>query len=224
MEEYTEQFIEQLAKRGRILLLGGMAVIAHGLARVTKDIDIWLEPFATPGEWSDVVQDILAALPGTQTYDLRNQIVVKHSEIVKLAERDSVIRIIGLDRPLDIFRVPHNLEVNDFDAVWERAKMQISSMRVPDEIDLLVTKEETDRPHDIADISFLEDKVRRYLSDVLKTCSYDDAKNIFARYADHETCRASLKNTDSNVRDLGLNLLQEWAKSGDPFALEILKK
>ena len=224
MEEYTEQFIEQLAKRGRILLLGGMAVIAHGLARVTKDIDIWLEPFATPGEWSDVVQDILATLPGTQTYDLRNQIVVKHSEIVKLAERDSVIRIIGLDRPLDIFRVPHNLEVNDFDAVWERAKMQISSMRVPDEIDLLVTKEETDRPHDIADISFLEDKVRRYLSDVLKTCSYDDAKNIFARYADHETCRASLKNTDSNVRDLGLNLLQEWAKSGDPFALEILKK
>ncbi len=39
MEEYTEQFIEQLAKRGHILLLGGMAVIAHGLGRVTKDID-----------------------------------------------------------------------------------------------------------------------------------------------------------------------------------------
>jgi hypothetical protein len=97
MEKTVEQFIEQLAIRARVLMIGGLAVIAHGLSRATKDADIWLEP-------------------------------------------------------LD-----------------------------------------------------------------------NEALTIFERYADHITCGAALQNPDLSVRELGLNLLKEWAEKGDPFAVEVLK-
>jgi hypothetical protein len=34
-------FIRRLADLHRVILLGGMAVIAHGRSRHTKDFDIW---------------------------------------------------------------------------------------------------------------------------------------------------------------------------------------
>ena len=97
MEESSEQFLEELGGRGRILLLGGVAVIAHGLARATRDVDIWLEPFSTIDEWSGVVIDVLASFPKAQPYDLRKKISITHAEISKVVDRDRVIRIIGLD-------------------------------------------------------------------------------------------------------------------------------
>jgi hypothetical protein len=45
-------FIRELAARHRVILLGGMAMIAHGLTRQTKDFDIWLEPFSGAQEWA----------------------------------------------------------------------------------------------------------------------------------------------------------------------------
>ena len=40
----TDRFIRQLAQAHRVLTLGGVAVIAHGLDRNTHDGDIWLDP------------------------------------------------------------------------------------------------------------------------------------------------------------------------------------
>ncbi len=45
-------FIRELAARHRVILLGGMAMIAHGLTRQTEDFDIWLEPFSGAQEWA----------------------------------------------------------------------------------------------------------------------------------------------------------------------------
>lgn len=220
----VEQFIECLSKRGRIVMLGGLAVIAHGLARSTKDADIWLEPFSNEEEWSKVLENVLTGFQGIQPYDLRERRAIKRLEIENVVARDGVIRITGLDRPLDVFRIPHNFETKDFDEIWERAIVGISPIRVPDEIDLLISKEQTSRPQDIADISFLEEKARRRLCRVLTTCSYDKAASMFKRYTDHVTCRAALQNTDSKVCDLALGLLKQLAQSGDPFSVEILKE
>ena len=35
----ADVFIDELAARGRVLVLGGLAVIAHGLTRSTRDAD-----------------------------------------------------------------------------------------------------------------------------------------------------------------------------------------
>ena len=40
-----------LTRRHRVLLLGGLAVIAHGHSRHTKDADVWLDPMASPNVW-----------------------------------------------------------------------------------------------------------------------------------------------------------------------------
>ena len=44
MATTVEKFLESLTENFRIILLGGLAVVAHGLPRTTKDADIWLEP------------------------------------------------------------------------------------------------------------------------------------------------------------------------------------
>ena len=38
----AQEAVVFLANRRRVVLLGGMAVILHGLSRSTKDYDIWL--------------------------------------------------------------------------------------------------------------------------------------------------------------------------------------
>lgn len=39
----SEEFLTRLGDRSRVLLLGGLAVIAHGLSRTTEDADVWLD-------------------------------------------------------------------------------------------------------------------------------------------------------------------------------------
>ena len=41
----SQEAVGFLASKRRTVLLGGMAVILHGLSRNTKDYDIWLDPF-----------------------------------------------------------------------------------------------------------------------------------------------------------------------------------
>ena len=223
MQRNVEEFVEKIAERGRILMLGGLAIIAHGLSRSTKDMDIWLEPFLSEKEWCAVLEDVMSVFPDAELFDLRNWCVVPQSEMLNIVDRDGLVRVIGLDRPLDIFRIPNNLEIEDFNDVWGRSIVGAGKIRIPDEIDLLVTKEYTSRSQDIADISFLEDKVRKRFSGVLEKCLCDEAVLIFKRYADHETCRAALKNPDSKVQALALSVLRDLAKEGDPFSAEIIK-
>ena len=82
MEKTVEQFIEQLAIRARVLMIGGLAVIVHGLSRATKDADIWLEPLDTEEKWVDLVKTVLEIFQDLQAYDLKNQRVGKGGRVV----------------------------------------------------------------------------------------------------------------------------------------------
>lgn len=143
-------------------------------------------------------------------------------EVSGVVECDGVVRIVGLDRPLDVFRHPHNLDIEDFDAIWQRGAMLDNGFRLPDEIDLLLTKENTSRAQDAADLAFLEAKIRNRLMRELAACELERAREIFDRYVDHETCRAALLNPREQVQELARTTLKDMAASGDPFAREIL--
>ena len=72
-----------------------------------------------------------------------------------------MVRVIGASQPLDIFRDPNELDISEFDDVWNRAAALDDGTRVPDVIDLLFTKQATGRDKDMQDIAFLEAKAER---------------------------------------------------------------
>ena len=49
----TREFISALTERHRVIVIGGLAVIAHGFNRPTKDADVWLDPMETPEAWAE---------------------------------------------------------------------------------------------------------------------------------------------------------------------------
>jgi hypothetical protein len=51
----TESLTRELAANHRVILLGGLAVISHGLERMTCDADVWLDPMLDATQWSAVV-------------------------------------------------------------------------------------------------------------------------------------------------------------------------
>ena len=225
MENTAEKFIEDLASRARIILIGGLAVIAHGFSRTTKDADIWMEPCTDNGQFSEILLSALNPKSKLSFYDLRNQSVIKDrtaENIESTIEKDSVIRIIGLDRPVDVFRIPNNMDADEFDNIWSRSKDISKNIRVLDEVDLLLTKEGAGRSHDLADITFLESKIRKSYCDELKSADYARVLSLFSRYYDYATCGAALENKNKEVRQLSIKYLNELKDSGDPFAIEIL--
>lgn len=44
MPRTVEEVVTQLASQDRVVMLGGLAVIAHRLSRPTKGTDVWLDP------------------------------------------------------------------------------------------------------------------------------------------------------------------------------------
>lgn len=215
----SESFIAELTKPHRALLLGGLAVIAHGLERATRDVDIWLDPLTDTRAWCQTVVDILSRFTSAHPYDLRQKRKVNTVEMPLITDRDGVIRIAGLDRPLDIFRTPNNFNASDFTVVWNRSLALGGSenLRLPDEVDLLLTKEDTRRPHDVADISFLQEKVRQRYRLVLPMCDPKDGRTILDRYADHVLLHAAMQNPHSELREYAAQLLKELNPKGDPF-------
>ena len=220
----TDQFIESLGAHHRVLLLGGLAVIAHGLDRMTRDTDIWLEPMDNSTAWSNALCEAMSRAPLTQPFDLAAKQVVALSDIAAVVETYGVVRLLGFDRPLDVFRRPNNLECTDFQEAWEHASVRLGSIRVLDEIDMLITKEGTQRPQDFADISFLESKVHAHYQHLLPHCAYKEAQKLFARYADTTICEFALQNPDPNVQKLALTTLHDLAQDGNPFARDALER
>jgi hypothetical protein len=52
-----------LASKRRAVLLGGMAMILHGLSRSTKDYDIWLDPLPRPEAWAKEIKKLMSLEP-----------------------------------------------------------------------------------------------------------------------------------------------------------------
>lgn len=220
----TSDLTKDLATRHRVLMLGGLAVISHGHSRPTFDADIWLDSTLTPGDWANAVIDILSS-----SLDLRIVAIGTWSEIplprlAELIQRDGVIRVMGASQPLDIFRDPNELDISEFDDVWNRATESDDGTRVPDVIDLLVTKQATGRDKDTQDIAFLEAKAEREYLAKLPTASAEQASSMLARFLTPKVAEAGLHHPEESVRQLSLGYLKELAEEGDPFAREILDK
>ncbi len=71
-----------------------------------------------------------------------------------------MVRVLGLDCPLDIFRKPNEIEISDFDAICRRATLCSDGALLPDPLDLIQSKLDTGRDKDLKDIQHLESVVR----------------------------------------------------------------
>ena len=218
----TDDFVRELARRHRVLMLGGMAVIAHGFSRPTKDSDVWLEPLGSTEEWAACLQETMAAFPGLQVWSLARRCVLAPQEIAADVEEFGVVRVNGLTLPLDVFRRPNELEIENFEDIWPRSRALKEGARLPDEIDLYRTKINTGREQDWKDQLFLESLVKKRFRERLPVCDAAEARGLMERFLDPEVLAFALENPDAEVRAMALAHLREFEAEGDPYSRDIL--
>lgn len=219
----TDDFTRDLASRHRVILLGGMAIIAHGFSRPTKDSDIWLEPFSSAQEWTECLQALVALYPGAYFWSLAERRRLESTSDIMADVADyHVLRIGGLDLPLDIFRKPNELELDEFDSVWAASTELNSGIHLPSEIDLYRTKANTGREHDWKDQLFLEGLVKARFRERLPVCDLAEATSMLDRFLDPEVLQYARTNPHAEVRALALKYLHEFEAEGDPYSRDIL--
>lgn len=219
----SDRLIHEIAASCRVLALGGLAVISHGLGRNTHDADIWVEPMESPEVWASVVGPLVYSTPSAKPFAIAVWEPIPEKNLAEVIASDGVFRINGLDRPLDIFRKPNELPIEEFESAWVRAKPLHDGTRLPDEIDLLMTKQLTGRDKDLMDIAFLENKAeRRYLAELPATTE-ERAIKMLERFLTPKVAEAALAHPSETVRQRAMSFLRELAAEGDPFAADILK-
>lgn len=135
------------------LVIGGLAVQAHGVARSTLDVDIVVE--RTPANYRRL-RDALVALDAVvPAVDPRTFVELDPTDEVDLA-RGSVIRITTRAGTLDVLRDPPGAD--HFDRLVARAlRVTVLGVEIPIVAldDLIAMKRATGRPKDLADIAEL---------------------------------------------------------------------
>ncbi len=216
------QFIETLASRHRVMVIGGLAVIAHGFNRPTKVADIWLEPLGSPSDWVDALLQVCSRSPGLTIHSLPEWRQVDGPEITTAVEEIGMLRVLGLDCPLDIFRQPNEFPAESFDEVFDRSTSNADGTRLPDPLDLIITKLNTGRDQDLYDSQHLESVIRDRYRELLPSASPDEVRKLFERFLDWEVCRFALTHPTQEVRDYAVECLREMAAEGDPFSQALL--
>ena len=219
-----QQFLARAATRQRVVLIGGLAVIAHGYSRPTKDADAWLEPLDSPEAWAAALCATLAEFADLRLWCLAERRDVEAGRLAEVIATFGVVRVCGLHADLDLFRRPNNLACEDFQTVWGQAEPWADDVRVMDPMDLILTKENTGREQDRQDIGFLEAKIRTDFGARLAVASLDEARALLARYADHVVCERALTNPDPAVRALARGVIEELAAAGDWFSRDVLAR
>ncbi len=218
----TDDFVRELARRHRVLMLGGMAIIAHGLTRPTKDSDVWLEPFASAAEWSEKLNAVVTHFAGTKLWSLPQRRILDPQELENDADQFGVVRVDGLTMPLDVFRKPNELELEDFERAWTDSIALKEGLHLPSVTDLYVTKANTGREQDWKDRLFLESLVKKQYRERLPVCDAAEALSLLGRFLDPECLQFALNNPDASVRELALKHLCEFESEGDPYSRDIL--
>jgi hypothetical protein len=216
----------ELARLTHTLVLDGVAVIVHGLNRSTKDLDLWIDPNPTPEKWAEPIEAVLEAHPelsASYRDDLGKRWEKVQRRMVALAAVNGrILRLTGCDRPIDIFYQPNEVELLEFDAFWSRGTDLDDGTRVMDAIDLIITKQDTNRPHDQEDVNFLFSKVETELMKAIPSASFEFTQAQFGRFRSADTAFIATTNPDERVQELGVRILAELAQGGDPFAQERL--
>lgn len=223
MATTTRDFVRALTARHDVLVIGGLAVIGHGLNRPTKDVDLWLDPLDSAEAWAAAVARACSAFPSLTIHTLPGWRRIDGPAIAAAATDVGMVRILGLDCPLDLFRQPNEFAAAAFPEVLSRASRNVDGTWLPDPLDLAISKDLTGRDQDVQDIRFLETKVRNAWVSQLPTASLEEAQALFARYVDWETCAAALRNPDPRIHAIARSQLEQFAAEGDPFSLAILE-
>lgn len=224
METQTAKnlFICRLAEKHRVIMLGGMAVIAHGRSRHTKDFDIWLEPLENPAVWTEALLATLEEFPQAQVWSLAERRTLEAFEISEEIETYGVLRINGFDLPVDVFRKPNEFTEEDFEAVWMSSVLMEDGVALPSEVHLYVTKINTGRQHDLDDIAFLESLIKARFKERLPVCDLAEATSMLDRFLDPEALQHAKTNPHPEVRALVLGYLRDFEAEGDPYSRDIL--
>jgi hypothetical protein len=95
----SQEAVAFLASKRRTVLLGGLAVILHGLSRNTKDCDIWLDPLPDVQSWAAPIQQLLTREPSLQARRISafgewKPIIV--GDVTVVGTEDRLIRIVGI--------------------------------------------------------------------------------------------------------------------------------
>lgn len=144
-------------------------------------------------------------------------------QLAEVVSKDGVVRLMGSNQPLDIFRDPNEIDMASFDEVWSRALPLDDGTRLPDAVNLLLSKQDTGRDKDLQDIAFLEAKIEREYLEKLPQTDEATARHMLDRFLTPKVAEAALSHSSAVVRELGLRFLHELADEGNPFAAEILK-
>ncbi|MFZ2655916.1 MAG: hypothetical protein WAX69_13380 [Victivallales bacterium] len=206
MDSKSERLVRLLCKKNRVVLLGGMAMLAHGFARFTRDIDIWLDPSKGIDSWSKTLTAAVSCFKKTTFISVRTKKEVLASQVQSLVKKEEMIRLTGLDMDVDVFFRPNNLRTEDFDSVWSRSSEKEKGLNIPDEIDLGLTKMGTERIQDRIDIEWLDAKIIPILSKKLESCSLDEAGIVFSRITSIPLLKSAMKNSNPHVRSLAAML------------------
>ena len=158
-----EPLFDALNRRDvRYVIVGGVAVVLHGFARLTGDVDLALD--LHPAEARKAVE----ALVGL---GLRPRLPVDAFDFTDAATREAWVR----DKGMRVFtfvdpKDPLLLvdcfaeDVVPFDDLWRRAivmPLATTSVRVAAIADLIALKRQAGRPQDLQDIDALEAIQRR---------------------------------------------------------------
>lgn len=223
METLTDSFVKLLTREHRVIVLGGLAVIAHGLSRSTYDGDIWLDPMDSCDKWCGILEEACMGFSGLTLHRLPGWVPVSGRDLIDAVDEIGMVRIHGLDCPLDVFRKPNEIELDDFDDMFARATLRRDGSFLPDPLDLIQSKLDTGRDKDVRDIQHLESVVKADYQKRLPTATPEEAAAMLARYSEWQVLVAALENPHDAVRELAMTHLREFAATGDPFSLAILE-
>jgi hypothetical protein len=129
----------------RYVLIGGFAVIAHGLERPTKDIDLLIDASADNMER---VKRALAVLPDNAVREVSTDEIVRY-DVIRVAD-EVVVDLMSKACGVTWEEAARDSEVLELDGV----EIPIAG------IETLIRTKQTVRPHDAADREFLERLLR----------------------------------------------------------------
>jgi len=204
-------------------VIGGLAVIAHGRDRHTKDADLWLEPMASTSTWVEELESVLADFPEATFHRIPRWTEVRGLDIAEAVDEIGMIRIHGLGQPVDIFRKPNELEADAFDDIASRCHTNADGTLLIHPLDLIITKFFTGRKSDHEDITFLESVARKDYLEKLPSATPEEAEFMLGRYAEWQVLESALTNPSPAVQALATEMLKEFAEAGDPFSKDILE-
>ena len=225
MQRELVDFVTELTRETRVILLGELAVIGHGMDRGTKDADLWMEPMDSTEEWLDILNLVLDKFEGARIVTLPGWESLCGAALVENLEQVGMVRVGGLGVPLDLFRKPHGVGVEEFDEIWKRSRSLPDRIGLPHPLDLVRTKEDTNRDHDQTDHVYLMSLARRSQGEALAAArNQDEALALMDEFHDYAVLEHGLDNTLPEVRDVIWCEIKQLAADGDPFAKELLEE